>query len=43
MESFEPVLEDDLPSEEALESDLLSAAGAAGFSPLPLPGRESLR
>jgi hypothetical protein len=41
-EPFELVLEEDL-SAEALESDLLSAAGAVDFSSLPLPERESLR
>jgi hypothetical protein len=42
-EPFELVLEDDLPSVDALESDLLSAAETLDFSPLPLPERESLR
>jgi hypothetical protein len=41
-EPFELVLEEDL-SAEALESDLLSAAGAVDFSSLPLPERESFR
>ena len=42
-EPFELVLEDDLPSVDALESDLLSEAETVGFSPFPLPARESLR